>query len=216
MNIPSLSIFTFILVPLISSSEAMAAETLVANPGFEQGDKDWRLYMAKESEDKGVKIEANTTVFHSGQSCLRLFSVKDARYSAGPRVSISNVKAGDRFRVSVWVRAGDDFVQNKSTPGFYVRLTQFAKPGKETIGAHYHFGLGKKVLLNASASPLGTSHIPDTWQEVGGVVEVSEGTTRIGLNIFVERGSGSLYVDDVSLVRVSAETPCSPLLPGSK
>lgn len=216
MNIPSLSVFTLILVPLISSSESMAAENLVANPGFEQGDKDWRLYMAKESEDKEAKIETDTTVFHSGQSSLRLFSVKDARYSAGPRVSISNVNAGDRFRVSVWVRAGDDFVQNKKTPGFYVRLTQFVDPGEDPIGVHYHFGLGNKVLLSASPAPLGTNRIPDTWQEVGGVVEVTKGAARIGLNIFVERGSGTVYIDDVSLVKVSADTPLSSLLPGSK
>lgn len=198
------------------SSFASAGENLVKNPGFESGPNDWKPYMSKDAEAKGAAISGDATVAHSGKASLRMFCPVDERYSAGPSLSLGNIKPGERYKVSAWVRAGDDFVQKPGVPGFHIRATLFAEPGKDAPGGHYHFGPDGRALRNAGMHLLAGKTLPNVWTEIGGVFEIPEGATRLTLNLFVERGSGSVFIDDVSLVKVSETTPTTPLINASR
>lgn len=193
-----------------------AGENIAINPGLESGTEGWRVFMAKESEGKGAGISADSTVYHSGKYSLRMFSPVDARYSVAPGLKLGTVSAGDRFRVSLWVRAGDDFVQKPGTPGFHIRGTLFESPGKDVDGGHYHFGFKGRALRGEPLALLGADPVPKEWTEVSAVFAVPEGARRMNFNIFVERASGSLYVDDLVVVKAGADEPLTPLLSSKK
>jgi hypothetical protein len=189
-----------------------AGENLATNPGMEDGTKGWSVFMAKESEGKGAGISFDATEYHSGKYSLKMFSPEDARYSVAPHLNLGTVTPGDRYRVSIWVRAGADFVQKPGTPGFHIRATLFESPGKDVAGGHYHFGLNGRAIRGAPFSLLGSDPVPHEWTQVSGVFVIPEGTQRLNFNIFVERASGSLYLDDIVVIKVGADTPLTPLL----
>jgi hypothetical protein len=101
-----------------------AGENFIRNAGFETGTDQWGLYFGKDAEGAGAALAVSNEVAHSGVNSLKLSCPIIARYSVGPMLgSAGVVKPGDRFRLSLWVRAGNDFVQKPGSHGFVVRAT---------------------------------------------------------------------------------------------
>jgi hypothetical protein len=193
-----------------------AGENLIRNAGFESDTDQWGLYFGKDAEGAGAAIAVSNEVAHSGVNSLKLSCPVIARYSAGPMLgSAGVVKPGDRFRLSLWVRAGKDFVQKPGSHGFIVRATLRTPDRVDSPEGNFYFTSPDHALratYDESRSSLGTSPISREWKPLTVVFEIPSGVQYLGLNLFVESGSGSLFIDDVVLTKVDTSVALTSLL----
>ncbi|MEJ0001559.1 MAG: hypothetical protein WDO13_21950 [Verrucomicrobiota bacterium] len=75
----------------------------MANGGFETGTTGWTLFVPGESQGKNCAFDVVTDGPHSGTSSARLQADDFARCGIGAPVFA--VQAGERYRVSAWLRA---------------------------------------------------------------------------------------------------------------
>jgi len=73
-----------------------------------------------------------------------------------------------------------------------------------------HFGFNSQAAHNAGAFE--TSAVPDTWTKIAATFEVPPETARMNLDLFVDEGSGSIFIDDAALEKVSDSALLTPLL----
>ena len=196
--IPGLCLF---LLALALAPEARA-DALVPNGGFEDGLTGWTPFIAGDSQDKNCRAEAVGDAPHSGAACLRLQADDFARFCLGAKPV--PVQAGDRYRVTAWVRADAKAQARSGAPGFAVRLGLYQ--GKaETPGGHLHVVFGDRVSRNAPADPAGP--LPTEWTKIEAVFEVPAGTDTIIPGLFAWYEKGAVYVDDFSLEKADPATP---------
>ncbi|MFA6960419.1 MAG: hypothetical protein WC205_06700 [Opitutaceae bacterium] len=197
-----------------------AGENLIRNAGFETDADQWGLYSGKDAEGAGAALAVSNEVAHSGVNSLKLSCPIIARYSAGPMLgSAGVVKPGDRFRLSLWVRAGKDFVQKPGSHGFVVRATLRTPERVDSPEGNFYFTSPDHALratYDESRASLGTSSVSREWKPLTVVFEIPPGVQYLGLNLFVESGSGSLFIDDVVLTKVDASVAMTPLLSKGK
>jgi len=91
----------------------MAGENLLVNPGFEDGLEGWRPSLPPAAVSKNPTIAVSADAAHSGAGGLVMTCNESVRYACTPSflAGWGSPQPGDRFNISVWVRAGGDFVQ---------------------------------------------------------------------------------------------------------
>jgi len=196
------------------SSPLFAAENLLANPGVEDELEGWKLAVPSDSEERGAMVEASLQAARTGKFGLLLNCPEAVRYSVYPlEKKVQSLSPAERYCVSVWVRAGKEFVQSPNSPGFYIRVTLDSAPGVTIETGHLFFGLKPRGISGGLSGlrGLGVELVPTKWTKVSAVFEIPSDTTSMTLNFFVDRASGPLYLDDASLTRVGALEELTPL-----
>ncbi len=174
------------------------------------------IFVPNESKDKNCEFIVSDDNPHSGAGCAELSSTDYARYGIGPKDPV-NVAPGERWRVTAWLRAAPGTHVQKGTPGFLIRLG-FYNDKKEIPGAYCIFvGVNGKPVLQAAADDLDASdfgsELPSVWTKIEAVFEIPRTLGPIdglfGPSLFAWRTKGKLYIDDVTLEKVAADTPLS-------
>ncbi|MGZ8502194.1 MAG: carbohydrate binding domain-containing protein [Candidatus Limnocylindrales bacterium] len=169
------------LVPSPTSSPPLAESNQLQNPGFETGPDPWRLVVANPSVKAAFVLD--TASPHSGTTSARI----DVIASDGIPQSISlqqagvTLEQGAKYRVSIALRAAADRQVR-------IRVTSSTPPA-QTYG-------GSGPLLVGSA-----------W-----TVQTFEFDTAVGgggrlFSIELGQAGGSVWIDDVSIARVSPFAP---------
>ena len=206
----SVALIPLLTLGLLTPPFLHAGENIVVNPGLEDDIEGWTLYVPDVAADKNATMSVSPEAAHSGSNGLVMSCPESIRYSVGPRSKGGNkASPGERFRVSAWVRAGKEFVQNPKTPGFYIRVTLHSAPGVPVTGGHLYFGLDNHA--SRGEPRLGTTEVPKTWTRISAIFEVPEETTTMNLNLMVNDGAGDFYIDDLLLEKVPSTTPLTPL-----
>ena len=190
------------------ATHAFAAESLISNGGFENGTVGWTLFVPDESQDKGCHFDVVNNAPHTGKSCLRIESKDYARYCVG--TSFIPVKPGERYHVSVWVKADPTAHARLKTPGFVIRL--YLRQGNaDAEGGHLFIGPGNRVARNMPADPVAKTTLPTTWTQIDAVVEIPPGVDAIGPGLFSWWSKGPVYADDFSIEKVDPSTAATPI-----
>lgn len=182
----------------------------LANGGFEDGMKGWHLWGPPESKAAGCTFITVPSELHSGGHQARLESRATTRFGILPDGPPLRVQPGERYRITAWVKAGADFKAEPGTPGVVLRATLFEFPGKDHPGGHLFVGAQGVAIGNPA--PLADPAPPREWTKLEAVVEIPAGANHLVFFVFVWRASGTLSVDDVSLVRVPRSETLTPVL----
>jgi len=188
----------------------IVGKNLLENPGLEDGPEGWGLGPPAAAK-QGAALSVSSDAAHSGTNGLVISCPETIRYAVTVRSNEEGGKPspGERFRVSAWVCAGKDFVQDPKTPGFYIRVTLHGGPGGTVAGGNLHFGLENHAARGKLWKVF--TEVPTVWTQVSATFEVPEETTSMNLDFFSHSGSGSLFLDDVSLEKVPVTAPLTPL-----
>ena len=194
------------------------AENALLNPGFETDKAEWNLFVAPESVDKNCKFRIAGAHPHSGRNCAEVVSEDFARLGIIPSRSIF-VTAGERYRVSAWIRADAGAEIKPGSPGVLIRLT--LRHGKEDAAGKpaIFIGLNGNVAILSLKTPVAlpglATELPSDWTKLEAVVEIpaiNDGVDSLVLGVFGQYTKGTFYIDDVSLEKVSESTPLSPVV----
>ena len=201
----------FLPTALLFSAAALFGDNLAANPGFEDKTAGWSMFAPLDTPTTAnPQFSVVNEKPHSASACAKLWSDDFARYALGTKLIPCVPK--EHFRISVWMRAGPDFVPMPGTPGIVVRLAYQASGSNwngfstfiEPNGATAQFKSEKPGDLAAVTS------LPIEWTKVEAVVEIPadpEGVKGFTPAIFVWRGKGAIYFDDFSVEKVEAASP---------
>ncbi|GAT33594.1 peptidoglycan/xylan/chitin deacetylase, PgdA/CDA1 family [Terrimicrobium sacchariphilum] len=187
----------------IATEPPPLSENLLANGDFESGSRGWSLYDPEKSSSAGCQFQVVADNPHEGSGTMELSSAANSRYAVLQYLKGANFIEGQKYRVSAWVRAGEDFVAASGTPGFLLRVSMFG-PNFSNSGMYF---LGFNGMGGDSPSVLAGQEVPRTWTKVEGVFEMAAGVEKVNVCLLVDRGVGHVYVDDVSIERVEDATP---------
>lgn len=193
----------------ITKPAEAAGDNLVTNGDFEDGKKAWSVFAPPDSQGGAPSLEVTGDDPHTGGACGVMSATSPVRFAAVNFVT-NKWTAGDRFRVSAWIKAGADYQPQSGTPGFMVRVTMFPPDGV-TIAPQdglFYVGLGK-ATKGPDTGAYNDQTVPTTWTKVEGVFQVADGTDRLNVCAFIWKGSGNLYIDDFRLEPVDKSTPLS-------
>ena len=177
-----------------------AAQELITNGGFENGTTGWSIWIPDESKSANCRFEVSTDSPHSGVNCVHLQADDFARFCIG--TSAIPVQAGDRYRVTAWVRAeaaAQMRPQSHGLPpaaGFVIRLN-LRQGDADAAGGHLFIGLGNQVLRDTPAE--WTKDLPKEWTKVEAVVEIPTGVDAVLPALFMWWAKGTISVDDFSV-----------------
>jgi hypothetical protein len=195
----------------IPSAADDSASNLVPNPGFEEGQTGYYLFVAPDSTSMNCRYTIDTKSFHSGAQSALMQADDFARFAVGPAAPIP-VGTGERYKVGVWVKAGSDFQAQPGTPGVVLRLNLFQNNGPSPSGLiliYLNNTVSQGVFPAAVTTPLSKD-----WTHIEAVVEVPAAVDGMSPVLFSWKGKGSLNVDDFTLEKVDATTPVSTVVPG--
>jgi hypothetical protein len=188
------------------------ADNLISNPGFESDKSGWVPFVPGESKDKMCSFLISGSLAHSGSACAEISSEDFARFGIAYKDTIS-VRPGERYRVGAWVKATPGSQVKKRTPGFIIRFT--LQQGRQAAFGNpmIFIGLNGKVAVapDGDLTELATA-LPTEWTKMEAVVELpAEGVDNIGMGVFGCYTKGSIFIDDISVEKVSGTTALSPL-----
>jgi hypothetical protein len=189
-----------------SAAQGVRADTLVPNGGFEEGTTGWTIFVPEESKDKNCRFDVAGDAPHSGSSAARFQSDDFARFGIG--APVIPVQAGERYRVSVWVRIDPAAQVRPKAPGFAIRLN-LRQGDSDAPGGHLFIVPGNRVSRDIPADP--GADLTKDWTHVEAVVEIPGGVDAIGPSLFSWWTSGTLYADDFTIEKVDAATAVTPL-----
>jgi len=188
------------------------AQNLVPNPGFESGNTGWGLFVPKESQGKVQPLQLTQTDVHGGTSALAVTVTDGARVGIGTKPI--NVKPGEKYRFTAWVKFGDNAQYKPGSPAVYFRATLLEAPDKDIADPlkHIQIGLAGTVARSPYTAKLSPTELPKGWTKLEGVFEVPPTVNIIGPSLFLEGTSGTVYFDDISIELVPASTPLSRIV----
>ncbi len=183
----------------------------IQNPGFEQGKDSWMLFVGQEDDALTEKFIISSENTHGGLSCASVISTKTNR------VGIESSKGGfavtpkERYRLTAWVRYGEDSIIRKGCPSAYIRacLRKNLSTDIDSPLLHMHIGLDGKMARTPFLKKVLVTEVPKEWTKIEGVIEIPEDTKRVGIGLFSEGVLGTVYWDDVSIEQVADDTPLS-------
>jgi hypothetical protein len=200
--------WAYVLVLAWAAIHHAAADSVVSNSGFEDGTTGWQIFVPDESKNKNAQFDVVSTAPHAGNNCARFQSDDLARYGIG--AGFMPVQAGDRYRVSVWIKADASAQVRPKTPGFVIRL--YLKQGSaDAPGGHLFICYGNTVSRNTPPPVTDPVTLPSSWTKIEAVVEIPEGVDTIGPALFCWWTQGVVYADDFSLEKVDASTAVTPV-----
>lgn len=183
------------------------SENLLANGDFESGARGWSLYDTVKSSAAACQFQVVADSPHGGSGAMELSSASPSRYAALQYLKSANFAPGQKYRVSAWVRAGEDFEAKAGTPGFLLRVSMFG-PNFSNSGMYF---LGFNGMGGDSAAVLAGQEVPKTWTKIEGVFEMAANVEKVNVCLLVDSATGHVYVDDVSIERVADSTPVGAL-----
>lgn len=184
-----------------------AQTTEVYHLGFEPADEPPGLFIPVDSQDKKCTFDVVSDNPHSGSFCARMNCDDYARFAIFPKRKVALSGAG-RYRISVWVRAGQNFAIQDGMPGFFIRLNMPLSPPSITL---FHILLDGRVCKDSIPHIQGPS-LPTTWTQMGAVLEISANISALPTDLFVAGAKGDVFVDDLSIEKVPDDTPLTPVL----
>ncbi|WP_043589536.1 hypothetical protein [Geminisphaera colitermitum] len=203
MKLKKTFVLYFISTLLLGAFPAAAQITknLIANGDFEQGKQSWSLFAPGDAKAAGATFELADNGAHTGQIAAKISSTQFARYGIGTRGM--RVAPGERYRLSLWIKATPDTQVKPGTHGFLARLA--FQDGKDPTPVGYFYLLADGSTAYASLPPTpktGTPvALPQEWTKLGTIVEIPEGVNFLIFNLFAWQASGSILLDDVILER---------------
>ncbi|WP_309398369.1 carbohydrate binding domain-containing protein [Cerasicoccus maritimus] len=188
-----------------------AAENLLYNGDFEDSETNWSLFAPGDASTVGCSWSVTTEDPHSGTCAAEMQSPEAVRYGIVNYVKDHVFTPGQRYRVTAWVKAGDDFQPKFDSPGFLLRVTMFAteRGWENATNGIIYLGVDDAVVRGGDVSVFEGQTMPTKWTKLEAVFEASPDTAKMNVSLFVWKGSGSFYVDDVSLELVEDSTPIS-------
>jgi hypothetical protein len=146
----------------------------------------------------------------AGTEIAILSSDRFARFGLRSEGAEMKVVPGQKYRLTVFVKAGGDFEIAKAAPGIVLRATLFDDTGKDASSGHCYVGEGGVSF--GSAHSVGEGRIPRDWTKIEGVMEVPVGASRMRFFVFCWNTKGSLSVRSPSIQRVDGATPPTKVL----
>jgi hypothetical protein len=200
--------FCLCLGCLCVTASGIHAQNLFTNGDFEIGTEGWAAFVPDEAKPNDCKVEVSGENPHEGQS-LRLSCSGASRFAATTVIKGTDWVPGDRYRVSLWARAGEDFLPAQGTRGFMIRIGFFSDPVAWTpaSGGSFHLMTGNHTSVGGT--PTADEELPKKWTKMEGVFEIPADTAMVNAALFIWKGTGSVYVDDLVLEKVDATTPLS-------
>ncbi|PAW80110.1 MAG: hypothetical protein B9S32_01900 [Verrucomicrobia bacterium Tous-C9LFEB] len=189
----------------------------VLNPGFESGKVEWYLFVPPESQEKSCQYNLSNRESHSGKTCAEISSEDFARFGLSYKRRLF-VNSGERYRIIAWIKADSGAAVKNSTQGFLIRFVLTQGKADAPKSPAIFIGLNGNVTieslidgtkLRGLAAPL-----PTEWTKVEAVVEipvVKEGVDGMQMSLCGQNTRGTLWIDDVSIEKVSESTPLSPV-----
>jgi hypothetical protein len=176
----------------------------VSNPSFEEQMLGWAPFIPSESSDKNCKVSLSTVLPHSGIECCQLQSDDFARFSVASRAF--HVQAGDRYRVTVWVRADPGAAVKEGTPGIMLRLGLSNATNEPATGRFQFIGLDGTVARTTIQDPTFGNHagkLPTEWKKIEAVILIPADGDSMGTDIFAWSTKGSIFIDDFTIAKVA-------------
>jgi hypothetical protein len=193
------------LLPLLPIF-ALAQTILSGNGGFESGKTDWNLYVPGDSESKGCQFAiASGSGAHSGNACAELTSTEIARFCIGH--TPVPLTSGERYRLTLWYRAGAQTEFAAKTAGISVRMA-FRKGRDDVPGGKLQ--IGAEGLIVAGNPPLIQKSFPKEWTLLQVVIQAPPYVDNVSFDVF-SYAKGSVYFDDFSFEKVDSTTPVTPI-----
>ena len=185
---------------------AASAGPLVSNGGFENGAAGWKAFIPEESQDKDCRFDIINEAPHSGTNCVQLQSNDFARFCIGSEAI--QVHPGDRYNVSVWVRADSRAHVRMKAPGFVIRLG-LRSGDADAEGGHLFIGTGNRVARNTPPDP--ASNLSKGWTQIKAVIEIPSGVDAVIPALFAWWTKGGIFADDFSIEKADASATVTPL-----
>ena len=189
--------------------------SLLQNGDFKKGTNGWYLFIPPASEAANCSLEPEPNG-HDVSAGMRLTSDSWARYalSSTQRISVQDTA---RYKISAWIKAGEDLQIKDNTPGIVIRVLCRNADGKDMKAGHYFLGFnGQAELSSGAPSQIVTEEIPTEWTRIHGIIEFPEGTDSIDVQLTSFETKGSLFWSDVAFEEVSDTEVLTPLLEAKK
>lgn len=199
-------LFLLLMVSVIASR----AQDIVIQSSFESGEQPWVRFVPAESAKDRCAFSISGSAAHSRKLGAILSAGKIVRFAIHPQASPLSVTTGERYRVSLWVKAGEDFVVENDAPGLVVRVSLFKKAPTEIPSGHLYMSL--KGIAIGAPTPLNGPTFQNSWVKLEAVFEIPAEARELIPFVFLWKGRGRIFVDDFILEKVDPSTPVSPLL----
>ena len=184
--------------------------SLITNGDFEAGTDSWKKYIPPEFAALTCDFSTSQDNPHSGMKCAELTMSDVGRFCLG-NLPIP-VEPGDRYRVTVWIRATADSQPPPNSPGFSFRLIF-----RKTVNDNNLKWPGSFLQINPdSVVSFGNTQvlaksIPTDWTKMEAVIEIPPGIFFACPDLILIY-KGPLFVDDVTFVKVDPSTPLNPIV----
>jgi hypothetical protein len=205
MKLPQVLLSSLLLT---LSLPLLAADNLLQNGDFEEGQGSWSTFVPTEAQESGATWALSDKEVHGGSQAGEMSCTQDARFALLNFVKGHDFSAGKRYKVTAWVKAGSSFVPQSGTPGYAIRVSMFADGGGD--GGLFYLGTGNKAVAGPDTRVFNDQDLPKDWTKLEGVFQVNPGTARVNVCLFIWKGTGSLFLDDVSLEEVDDSVPLTP------
>lgn len=199
----------------LGKMDAALAENLAPDAGFESSMDGWEIFIGPEHRESGAVTETKVVedVVHEGSGAAQMTTDIPIRYaiSTSPKVLIP-VDAGERYRISGWVKFSDDAKPQPGRATVYIRLALMEgpkQPSQDPLG-NIHVGLKGEVARTPDVNKLISAEVPKEWHKIDAVVEIPPGQTYVSIGLFVDRIKGTATWDDIVLEKVDNSAPLSP------
>lgn len=188
----------------------LASAGTAPNTNLVIGTSRWVLFVPDETHANCSAEPIAAT--KSGRVGIRLHSDEFARYAVRPQGLPTRVLAGERYRVSVWVKLEDDARIETDTPGVALRATLFSGPNSDFPGGHLFIGtngVSRGTPAGLAAPRLGT------WTKIEGVIQIPAGVREMMPFVFCWRTTGTIEIDSPSVTKVGADASLSSIVGAS-
>jgi len=208
-----LNLGTLFVASLVLSSPLLRAENLIANPGFEFGEEKWALFIPPEHVGVPVELTIVSDESQSGAASVSVHAGEPIRFAIGAKKSLS-VARGERYRIRAWIKFSKDAEITGEGPVAYVRAKLAESSNLDIADAlgHIHIGLTGDVARNPSVQKLAVPELPTGWRKIEAVIEIPDTAVLMGINLFLDGVTGTVFWDDISVELVSPRTPLSRMI----
>jgi len=188
----------------LGAAVSLSAQNLLSNGDFEAGvAKAWGAFIPGESKEKGCTLSDAAGRVGKG---AKLQAAQYARYGAANGIKISS-NGGERFRLSIWVKATSNAEPQPQTAGIVFRCIFSDVAGKDVTTA---IGtLDGKVYKNGDKVEKANLPLPKDWTKMQMVLDSPANATTLNFTLFAWRAKGEILIDEASVEKVGKEVPLS-------
>jgi hypothetical protein len=186
------------------------AENLIDNGGFESGQSGWFLFVPDASAGSNCSLRIDKGSGRGESAAAVVSSDLSARYALASTKHPA-VRAGERYRITAWVKADRNVKLEVGTPGIMIRLLFKNDDGKELKKGGLTFISMAGAVENNNPANIVTESIPYDWTLIEAVVEVPAGAATMDIQLTSSKTQGALFWDDVEVGKIEDDTPFAVL-----